>query len=78
MLKRMFFFALLLLPLTILIPEMNPECMAKKNANDYTIVLVHGFAGWGRNEMNTNLGKVHYWGGIVTDLEARAAPRQGC
>jgi len=35
-----------------------------------TIVLVHGFAGWGRDEMDTAMGNLPYWGGIVTDIEA--------
>lgn len=27
--------------------------------NDYPIVLIHGFFGWGNDEM----GNYHYWGG---------------
>ncbi|DBA02293.1 TPA: hypothetical protein N0F65_006168, partial [Lagenidium giganteum] len=35
--------------------------------NDYPIVLVHGFAGWGRTEM----GGMKYWGGFNGDYEQR-------
>jgi uncharacterized protein YdeI (YjbR/CyaY-like superfamily) len=34
------------------------------NSND-TIVLIHGFLGWGRSEMF----EVKYWGGIGRDYE---------
>ncbi|HRR89761.1 MAG TPA: lipase, partial [Eubacteriales bacterium] len=37
---------------------------ATQTKNDYPVVLVHGFAGWGRDEV---LG-YKYWGGF-TDLE---------
>ncbi|EIW16269.1 MULTISPECIES: esterase/lipase family protein [Pelosinus] len=40
------------------------EMVMKSNVNSYPIVLVHGFMGWGRNEV---LG-LKYWGGI-TDYE---------
>jgi triacylglycerol lipase len=35
--------------------------------NDYPVVLVHGFAGWGRNELKG----FKYWGGIQGDLEKK-------
>jgi hypothetical protein len=38
---------------------------ASTNNNDYPIVLVHGFAGWGRNEL---LG-LKYWGTFQGDLQ---------
>ncbi|UHA74891.1 esterase/lipase family protein [Paenibacillus sp. 481] len=45
-------------------PSLFPvEVQAARN-NDYPIVLVHGFGGWGREEM---LG-FRYWGGL-TDIE---------
>lgn len=43
--------------------------MTAESGNDYTIVFVHGFIGWGRDEMNTGVGNIYYWGGIVSDLE---------
>ncbi|MBF0225436.1 MAG: hypothetical protein HQK76_08290 [Desulfobacterales bacterium] len=43
--------------------------------NKYPIVLVHGFAGWGREEVSLNLGGgitsgIRYWGGLSGDLES--------
>ncbi|MBF0101831.1 MAG: hypothetical protein HQK77_13080 [Desulfobacterales bacterium] len=49
--------------------------------NDYPVVLVHGFAGWGRNEMGLNLygdsnpdiGFIYWggqaWGSAIVDIE---------
>ncbi len=39
--------------------------MAAENKSPYPIVLVHGFSGWGRDEL---LG-YKYWGGFVLDIE---------
>ena len=35
------------------------------HGNEHPIVLVHGFSGWGRDEM----GGVKYWGGVQGDLQ---------
>lgn len=48
-----------LLILIILLPAVSVLA-----GNDYPIILVHGFMGWGRDEM----GGYHYWGGHA-DLE---------
>ena len=70
MLSRTRFFAMLVLLASVVVPGHYVESMASDHANDYAIVLVHGFAGWGRDEVNTNLGNIYYWGGVVTDLES--------
>ncbi|KAJ0399072.1 hypothetical protein P43SY_008692 [Pythium insidiosum] len=42
-----------------------PTLAFAQNSNNFPIVLVHGFAGWGRDEV---LG-LKYWGGIQGDLQ---------
>ncbi|MCP3944537.1 MAG: lipase [Desulfobacteraceae bacterium] len=37
--------------------------------NDYPIVLVHGFLGWGRTELGGSVGKGHYYWGGYDDLQ---------
>lgn len=37
-------------------------------ANDYPIVLVHGFIGWGRSEMSVGNVTLYHWGGF-TDIQ---------
>lgn len=44
--------------------SVTPASFASEKNNDYPIVFLHGFAGWGRNE----LAGLKYWGGII-DLE---------
>ncbi len=53
----------LVVVMVFLFVQPNVAVAATKGNNDYPIVLVHGFAGWGDNEM---LG-YNYWGGF-TDL----------
>lgn len=48
--------------LALLCASFLGQCQA---ANDYPIVLLHGVAGWGREE----LGGVKYWGGLYGDLQ---------
>jgi triacylglycerol lipase len=38
------------------------------DANDYPIVLVHGFVGWGRSEMTVGNLTLYHWGGF-TDIQ---------
>ncbi len=45
-------------------PSFTPEAAFESRQNEYPIVLVHGFGGWGRDEA---LGYL-YWGGF-TDIE---------
>ena len=55
----------ILVALMILLPLMAiPKANANTGGNNYPIVLVHGLAGWGRDEA---LG-IKYWGGLK-DLE---------
>ncbi|RLN51230.1 hypothetical protein BBJ28_00012376 [Nothophytophthora sp. Chile5] len=49
--------------LGLLIAVVTP--LATLADNTYPIVLVHGFTGWGRDE----LGGVKYWGGLQGDLQ---------
>src|SRR5690349_4985783 len=39
----------------------NIQPLSSTRQNMYPIVLVHGFAGWGRQELH---GKFFYWGGF--------------
>ncbi|TYZ66215.1 hypothetical protein PybrP1_011866, partial [[Pythium] brassicae (nom. inval.)] len=48
---------------TLLVLVLAP--LAVLAQNKYPIVLVHGFSGWGRDEL---LG-LKYWGGIQGDLQ---------
>lgn len=65
-LKRMIISICLAL-LLISIP--NTTKMAHANTvsrqNEYPMVLVHGFGGWGRDEVSS----IKYWGGISEDIE---------
>ena len=71
MCRKMSFLAVLVALFLGFVPGSSSAAATDDAINNYTIVLVHGFAGWGRDEINTPLGTVHYWGGIVTDIESR-------
>lgn len=56
----------LFITLCLLVTPVTAErSFSSTSGNDYPIILVHGFAGWGKNEM---LG-YKYWGGL-RDIEA--------
>jgi triacylglycerol lipase len=38
------------------------------HGNDYPIILVHGYGGWGRDELSTRFGTLRHWG-CFTDLQ---------
>jgi triacylglycerol lipase len=40
----------------------------KSKGNDYPIILVHGYGGWGRDELSTRFGSLMHWG-CFTDLQ---------
>ena len=62
-------FAVLCSILCLMVTTGYSDVKAAEKNNDYTIVFVHGFAGWGTDEMKTMVGNIPYWGGIVTDIE---------
>ncbi|KAJ0403482.1 hypothetical protein ATCC90586_003595 [Pythium insidiosum] len=51
--------------LAVVAVVLAPTLALAQNSNNFPIVLVHGFAGWGRDEV---LG-LKYWGGIQGDLQ---------
>jgi triacylglycerol lipase len=62
--------AFVILGLFLIIPSANAggDAPPEPDANDYPIVLVHGFAGWGRNEMSVGNVTLYHWGGF-TDIQ---------
>ncbi|KAJ0399071.1 hypothetical protein P43SY_008691 [Pythium insidiosum] len=57
--------ALLRMVLAVAAVVLAPTLAFAQNSNNFPIVLVHGFSGWGRDEV---LG-LKYWGGIQGDLQ---------
>ncbi|CUB56372.1 Lipase precursor [Bacillus subtilis] len=58
--KNNIFFLFIVGCITFSIFSVVPEYAEAKNKNNNPIILVHGFAGWGRDEL---LG-IKYWGGL--------------
>ncbi len=59
----------LLLVLGVTAPILAGAAESRVHGRDCPVVLVHGFNGWGRDEM---LGFL-YWGGTILDIEKRVA-----
>ncbi|WP_432402545.1 esterase/lipase family protein [Wukongibacter sp. M2B1] len=53
--------------LLLIIPNITNKVHADtvSRENEYPMVLVHGFGGWGRDEVSS----IKYWGGISEDIE---------
>lgn len=57
-----------ILGVLLVIPSAQAMGNAPPPPNDYPIVLVHGFAGWGRSEMTLGNITLYHWGGF-TDIQ---------